>query len=357
VTPLRAAFELTALELDAAGTARAIRELAAALAARDDVELLPLAHPRRARGRGRLARGLDRELRWLPVSLPRRVRALGADLLHCPAALGPVRGDVPLVVTVNDVIALERPEWFGAANALQQRLALGRLVRRARAVIAPSAHTRERLLAHTAADPERVHVVPYGVGPPFTPGPPDEAVLARHGVRAPYGLTVATLQPRKNLEAVLAAHARLDGVQLVVAGGRGWRDAALAERLRGARGVVLTGRVSDAELVALLRGAAFLAHPAHDEGFGFPPLEAMACGTPVVAARAGSLPEVVGSAAPLVDPGDHAGLAAAAAGLLADPGPWRERGLARAAELTWARCAERTVDVYRRAARTRRIAS
>jgi glycosyltransferase involved in cell wall biosynthesis len=346
---MRVAFELTVLELDAAGTARAVGELAAALRERDDVQLVPVAHPRRRRSAGRLVRGLDRELRWMPFSLPRRARRLEADLLHCPAALGPARGaGPPMVVTINDVLALEHPRWFSLANAAQQRLLVGRLARRAAAVCVPSGHTRTALVERTGADPARVHVVPYGVGPPFTPGAPDEGVLARFGVRRPYALTVATLQPRKNLEAVLAAHQRLD-LQLVVAGGRGWRDEALAARLRDARGVVLTGRVEDAELVALLRGAAMLVHPSRHEGFGFPPLEAMACGTPVVAARAASLPELVGDAGALVDVDEPGRLAAAMARALDDGDRLRERGLARAAELTWAACAERTAAVYRAA--------
>ena len=108
----------------------------------------------------------------------------------------------------------------------------------------------------------------------------------------------------------------------------------------------MLGQVSDAELVALYRDASCLIFPSRGEGFGFPPLEAMACGTPVVAAAAGSLPEVLGDAAPLVDPDDPASLAASIADVLADPQPWRERGLARAAQFTWSRCAELTVTAY-----------
>jgi alpha-1,3-rhamnosyl/mannosyltransferase len=261
-----------------------------------------------------------------------------------------------VVVTVNDAIPWDHPEWLTRAHALQARLTLAPALRRAAAVLVPSAHTRARLLARVRGLPEeRIAVTPYGVDPRFTPGPgPD---------RGPYLLAVGTLQPRKNLEAALAAFERLVAAgaehRLVVAGARGWRDAELLARLERSPAtgrIDLLGRVDDDELLGLYRGAGCLLYPSLAEGFGFPPLEAMACGTPVVAARAGSVPEVVGSAAPLVDPADHAGLAAAAAELLADPAPWRERGLARAGELTWARCAELTVDVYRRAARTRRIA-
>jgi glycosyltransferase involved in cell wall biosynthesis len=354
---VRVAFELTVLELDASGTARAVRGLRDALAARDDVELVPLRHPRRPFGpRGQYARGLDRELRWFPFALPAAARSRHVDLLHCPAALGPLRGRVPLVITVNDVLPLEHPAWFARANVLQQRLALGRLVRRAHAVLVPSHHTAHRLAARTGVASRRVHIGPYGVGAPFGPGAADGAVLAAYGLYGPYVLTVATLQPRKNLEAVLAAHTRLARrgvhVPLVVVGGRGWHDDALIARLGGASDVVVTGRVSDAELVALLRGATCLLYPSRHEGFGFPPLEAMACGTPVIAARASSVPEVVGEAGELVDVDDPDAVAVAVERLLGDGAlraRLREAGLARAAGFTWERCAELTVAAYRTA--------
>jgi alpha-1,3-rhamnosyl/mannosyltransferase len=187
-------------------------------------------------------------------------------------------------------------------------------------------------------------VTPWGVDPGFRPGPVDPEVLRRHGIDGPYVLAVGTLQPRKGLEAVLEA---AGGHRLVVVGARGWRDEEIAARLRDR--AVLTGRVEDAELVALLRGADVLVHAAREEGFGFPPLEAMACGTPVVAYRSSSLPEVVGDAGVLAEPGD---LAAAVGRVLGDAAlraELSERGLARAAEFTWDRCAELTVAAYREA--------
>ena len=317
---MRIALESTVLELDRAGVARAVSGLRDALAARDDVELVELSHPRRAVPR--VVRGLDRELRWFWLGLPRVLRDSRPDLLHLPAAVGPWRTPVPLVVTVHDVMALEHPEWFSRANALQQRLALPRLARSARRVLVPSRYTAERLLAATGIGGDRVRVAPWGVDVGFAPGPVDEAVLARHGVERPYLLAVGTLQPRKGLEELLEA---VGDRRLVVVGARGWRDEAIAERLRGADALV---------------------HAAHEEGFGFPPLEAMACGTPVVAYRSSSVPEVVGDGGVLADPGE---LAAALERVLGDPDGWRERGLARAATFTWERCAALTVAAYHEA--------
>jgi glycosyltransferase involved in cell wall biosynthesis len=221
---------------------------------------------------------------------------------------------------------------------------LGPALRRAAAVIVPSQYTRDELLgALPDLDPGRVAVTPWGVDERFSPGPGPEG-------RGQYLLAVGTLQPRKNLEAVLAAFERLGREHtLVVVGARGWRDEGLMAKLERDR-VEVHGHVGDDELVTLYRGAACLVFPSLAEGFGFPLLEAMACGTPVVCADAGSLPEVAGGAAHTVPPHDHDALATAVADVLADPAPWRERGLARAAEFTWERCAEQTVRVYRDAA-------
>lgn len=354
---MRIGFEQTVLELDAAGSARAARGLRAALA--DRVELVELAHLPSAGGR--VVRGLDRELRWFPFALGRRARRLGVDVLHCPVALGPVRPPgPPLVVTVNDVLAVDHPEWYTRANAWQQKLVLPRLLAAADAVVVPSAYTRDRVLARFA--PRRIEVIPYGVDAAFEPSAardesgaapesaPDEVLAA--GFPSPYVLTLATTQPRKGLDAALDAVARLraEGLphRLVVVGARGWRDEAVLARLR-AGGAVLAGRLDDAELVVALRGADALLFPSREEGFGFPPLEAMACGTPVVALRSASVPEVCGDAAELAPPGVPDALAAALRRVLTDPAQaaaLRARGLARAAEFTWARCAERHVALY-----------
>jgi glycosyltransferase involved in cell wall biosynthesis len=355
---VRVAYEQTGLELDATGSARAARALYVALHARGDVELLTVAQPA-GRG-GRVARGLSRELSWFPLRLGRAARRADAELLHCPMPLAPpLPVATPTVVTVNDAIPWDHPEWQTRAHAVHARLVLAPALRRAAGVIVPSEFTRARLLAAVRGlDPEAITVTPYGIGEEFSPGPAARA-------RPPFLLAVGTLQPRKNLETSLRAFERLvaDGLEhrLTIAGGRGWRDAALIERIAAspaAHRIDRVGHVGDAELLDLYRSAACLLYPSRAEGFGFPPLEAMACGTPVVASAAGSLPEVMGDAAPLVDPDDATGLASAVAGVLDHTQQWRERGLERAATFSWARCAELTVAVYEDViARSRRIAS
>ncbi len=357
----RAGFELTGLELDTAGSARATRRLRAALRARADLELGDVAQPP-ARGRllgRRVVRGLDRELTWFPLRLGRRARRLRLDLLHCPMPLAPRRPSLPLVLTLNDVLAWEHPEWFGRALVAQHRLIVGPASRRAARVIAPSHYSAGRAAAVLGVDPARIDVVPYAADPVFTPGEADEEALARLGARRPYVLTVGTLQPRKNLAAALDAFERVAATgapqRLVVVGARGWRDDALAARLAaspaGGR-VVAPGRVSDADLVALYRGADCLLYCSRGEGFGLPTLEAMACGTPVVCSSTTSLGEVAGDAAERADPERVEEIEAALARVLGSAArreELRRRGLARAGSFSWERCAADTVAAYRRA--------
>jgi alpha-1,3-rhamnosyl/mannosyltransferase len=356
----RVGYELTGLELDAAGSARAVRALRDALRARADVELVDVAQEPGARVlSGRIARGLVRELGWFPFALPRRARRLGLDLLHCPMPLAPVRPSVPLVLTLNDVLAWEHPEWFGRALVAQHRLAVAPAARRAARVLAPSRYSAQRATAVLGIDPDRIDVTPYAPDPMFSPGGTDEEVLARLGVEPPYALAVGTLQPRKNLESVLDAFERLAAAgaehRLVVVGARGWRDEALAERLArspaGGRLLVL-GRVGDADLVALYRAADCLVFCSRGEGFGFPVLEAMACGTPVVCSSTTSLGEVAGDAAALADPDDVPAIERALGEVLASEqrrAQLSASGLQRAADFSWERCAELTVAAYRRA--------
>lgn len=292
------AWEETGLELDAGGGARAARDLRAAIDARSEVELVPVAQS--PGGGGRLARGLLREAAWYPAGLPRRVRALRIDVCTARFRSRPLGTTRPRPWSRCTTRSWDHPEWLTPANGWHSRLVLARALKRADAIQVPSAHTRERLLARLSGlSDRRVHVVPLGIHPRFSPGPGPEA-------GPPYLLAVATLQPRKNPEGVLVAFARLRDLgtvnRLVVVGARGWRDEALIARLREEGGAELAGRIVDDELVSLYRSAACHVYPSSDEGFGFPRLEAMACGTPVVASRAGSLPAIVGDAAPLVDP-------------------------------------------------------
>jgi glycosyltransferase involved in cell wall biosynthesis len=220
-------------------------------------------------------------------------------------------------------------------------------------VIADSEHTREECVRHLHVRPERVVVIPLGVDAGFEPADRgDDAALRRLGVATPYLLYVGADDVHKNLEGLyeaFGAFARADerGHQLVVAGPRH-----RPSELPSPAGVRALGLVDDADLPALYRRATAFVTLSFHEGFGLPALEAMACGTPVVAAANTALLETVGDAGLLVDARDPRAAAEALRAVSGDPqlaARLRERGLKRAALHTWARAAQRLLETYRRA--------
>ncbi len=261
-------------------------------------------------------------------TLPRLLRGAGAALVHTQYAL-PLRAPCPAVVTVHD-LSYEDPRLMGRKDRIVFRTVVPRAVRQAARVLTVSERTKRDLVERYALPPERVVVTPNGVDPAFVPGTgPRDYVLA-----------VGAVQPRKNQLAALEA-ARAAGLPLVVAGPA--KDAALADELRR-RGARVTGYIEKAELVELVQGAACLVQSSLHEGFGLPVVEAMACGTPVVAVREPALVEVAGDAAVLVEEG---GLADGIRRALAERDSLVAAGLERARRFTWDAAAERTLAVYR----------
>ncbi len=274
------------------------------------------------------------------AALPVRARALGARLLLCPANLAPLAARNAVVV-IHDAAALRDPGWYAPSYVRWQRALLPRVVARARHVITVSSFSRAELVELLGADPGRVSVVPGGVREDLRPDPDAAgAVRAALDLRRPYVLTVASQTARKNLRALVPAAAALaaDGVELLVAGG-GRPQLTPEDGLDGLRRL---GHVDDALLPGLYAGAEAFVLPSRYEGFGLPALEAMACGTPVVASAVTALPETCGDAAVLVEP-EPEPLRDALMRLLADQRlreDLRARGLARAAGRTWRHTAE-----------------
>jgi glycosyltransferase involved in cell wall biosynthesis len=288
---------------------------------------------------------------------PRRVRRLGPQVYFGPAGQLPLGNlAVPSVITVHDLAIYRHPEWFPGGQWLSTRLVVPRSIRRADTVLAVSDQTR-RDIAEIFGRTDRVEVVRHGVAARYKPlaGRERTALRARLGLPERFILFVSTIEPRKNLETLLAAWAQLaHRPPLVVAGGWGWRFERIRARIeRAGDGVILLDAVDSTDLPGLYNLATCLVHPAWYEGFGLTPLEAMACGTPVISSNASSLPEVVGDAGILVDPGDVEGWRRAIERLLDEPGlatDLRRRGLLRAAEFSWDRPAERTLAAISRAA-------
>jgi glycosyltransferase involved in cell wall biosynthesis len=238
--------------------------------------------------------------------------------------------------------------------AWQLRSTQRRAAHAAAAVIAVSETTRRDLIERYAVPAERVRVVYNGVDHTrFRPAEVDaEAIARRFGVRYPFILCVGSLMPWRNAARLLRVVARLKHYGLLFVGRDIWGTDPTA-RLAAEHGwdwARFTGYASDADLPALYAAASVFAYPSLYEGFGIPPVEAMACGTPVVASNAGALPEVLGDAALLVDPYDENGLADALQAAASDSGTLRKRGIERAARYTWPKAAAETWQVYIEAA-------
>jgi glycosyltransferase involved in cell wall biosynthesis len=245
-------------------------------------------------------------------------------------AVPPVR-EPPTVVTLQDLQHELQPQFFSRAERAWRRVAYRPSVRRARFVIVPSEHVRETALERLGLEPQRVRVIPYGVD--------HERFRRSTAPREPFLLYPANRWPHKNHERLLEAFAliRRERPELrFVLTGAGHED--LAES---------RGYVTREELADLYARASALVFPSLYEGFGLPPLEAMASGCPAAVSNAGALPEVCGEAARLFDPTSPEEMASAVLEVLADPEPYARRGLERAAEFTWERSARAHEQVYR----------
>ncbi len=279
---------------------------------------------------------------WLaPGRLHRALRLDTLDAIHFPLSvmIPPVRDRPPAATTVHDLQHELYPQFFSRTELSYRRLVYGRTIKGSRIVIAISEHARQTLLEKYGLDPERVVAIPLGID--------HERLTPGSAPREPFLLYPANPWPHKNharlYEAFALARRERPELRLVLTG-TGHDAASLPE------GVESRGRVSFDELIALYRSASALVFPSLYEGFGLPPLEAMACGCPAAVSDATSLPEVCGDAAELFDPLSPEDIARAITAVLDDPAPYVERGLARARQFSWEACARAHEDVYRRLA-------
>jgi glycosyltransferase involved in cell wall biosynthesis len=275
--------------------------------------------------------------------LPRLLRRLRPRVAHFQHVVAP-RCPCPAVVTIHDLSFERHPELMSRRDRFVFRTMVPRSVRRAARVLAVSASTKRDMIEHYGVSEEKIVVTPNGVDSLFRP----------EGHRRdgdPYALFVGTLQPRKDPIAALEALALVGGdLRLILVGpdkGSGDEARRIASKLGLNGRVEFAGHVEQQELAELYRGAACLVFPSRYEGFGLPVVEAMASGTPVVATTAGSIPEIAGDAAVLVDPGDSVALAGGIERALADRERLVRAGLERAQLYSWAETARRTLAVYR----------
>jgi glycosyltransferase involved in cell wall biosynthesis len=307
---------------------------------------------------------LPTNLGWSAMGLPWAAARAGVDLIHAPAYTAPLTARVPTVVTIHDVSYAVHPEWYPYRRDGLRRAFYRRSARVAAQIVTDSEFSAGEIVRAFGTPRERITVAPLGASHAFLPKAEGVDIDLPAGVSATFLLHVGDLHARRNLAVVVRAIVELrrdgrlrDPISLVLAG----VDRGIGDELRRMAAdasapdlVVCLGAVREECLIALYRTAAALVYPSRYEGFGLPVLEAMACGTPVIASRAASIPEVLGDAGVLLDPDDVTGWGDAIASVLTESAR-RERmraaGIERAAAFTWARTARLTLDAYRRASR------
>jgi glycosyltransferase involved in cell wall biosynthesis len=287
---------------------------------------------------------------------PRRL-----DLLHSPDFIPPLFGAGKYVITIHDLAFLHYPQFLTAESRRYYNGQIAAAVQRADRIISVSEATRRDVIDLLEVAPEKLDVVLEGVTANFRPLPPGDLIpaLEKYRLTAGYILFVSTLEPRKNVSGLLRAYAALrailpDTPPLVLVGDQGWLPEpvyGMAEKLNLGDHVRWLGRVSYEMLPALYGAAGVFCLPSFYEGFGLPPLEAMACGTPVIVSQRASLPEVVGEAGLLINPDDTDDLAEALRRVVTDStlaADMRKNGLTQAGKFSWRRAAQETLAVYER---------
>ena len=307
---------------------------------------------------------------WTLTALPNAARQDHADLIHVQYTIPPRRlCPCPVVTTVHDISFRLYPHWFPLKHRLLMNLTVPASMRQADAVITDSRSSRADILRVYKLPEDKISAIPLGLPEGFgTDGDPEEArrfVAEKYGLTEPFLLAVGTMQPRKNLRMLARAFGQAKKRfhiphTLAFVGKAGWgtEENTLRDEAEAGGGDVAVralrfpGYVDDADLPRLYRACTALAHPALYEGFGFPPLEAMACGTPVLVSDRPALPELVGEAAFVVPATDEQAWAEALFRIVDDTDLRREmilRGPLRAARFTWESTARRTLEVYRTA--------
>ena len=315
----------------------------------------------------RIARQLF-DLFWTNIFLPAELARKRVDVLHAPAYIAPIWGSCPLIVTVHDTISRLFPSHYAGWWVKYTEWLLPRILKRASAVITVSEHSKQDIIRTYGVDPSRVRVIYPAVDHArYNPGAGSDSgrVMKHYGIPGEYVLHVGALVTRKNIPLLLEAvgilkdRGKWGNRRLILAGPKAPGMPGVKEveetiaRLQLEKDVVITGHVPAEWLPGLYAGASIFAFPSLYEGFGTPPIEAMACGVPVVATAGSAVSEVVGSAGLLVPGNDKEAFAEAMLSVLENPAvqeDLRARGLQRAATFTWQHTAQQTVDLYQEVA-------
>lgn len=286
------------------------------------------------------------------------------DVFHAPANIMPLSYDKPAVITVHDLAIYNHPQWFPPKQKFSVKISVPKSIKKAKKIIAISQSTKKSLLRQFHVSPEKIKVIYEG----FTKEKPCNSrvikkTLRKYKIKDKFVLYLGTLEPRKNVSALIKAFDAMVGAnfknykdyQLILAGGIGWKHAPIFQAIKEVKHsrVRYLGYVSTMEKMALLSSAACFAFPSLWEGFGLPVLEAMSLGTPVITSNISSLPEVTGKAGILVNPEKAESIKAGLKKLLANKKTLRKyarKSKKQARKFSWQKCAKETLKIYKQAA-------
>jgi glycosyltransferase involved in cell wall biosynthesis len=310
--------------------------------------------------KNRFVKGWGSYMFWRHFTLPRELKKYNLDVVHDPYELGPFTFNQPFrkVITVHDLTPLLFPNLFKRGDVMLHRLLLKKTISKADKIITVSYNSQRDIMEYLNVPEEDIEVIYNGKGENFRPLNSRQVAEIKEKYRLPHRfiLSVGGLHPIKNIPRLLEAYylARKDGLEhkLVMVGGavdRAGEIFQIITTLGLEDHVIFTGVVSDDDLVGLYNAADLFLYPCLYAGFGLPPLEAMACGTPVITSCSSSLPEIVGDAAKLINPYDPEKLASAINMVLSDDKTMKKlikKGLKRAERFNWRKTAWETLKVY-----------
>ena len=301
---------------------------------------------------------------WILINTPLKLKFRSEmDIVHDPYGVGALSFKMPFkkIITIHDLSPFLFPHTFDRITVLLHKLLLPRTLKTADKIITDSNSTKKDLVNYFNISEEKIRVILLAADEKFKRLNKEEIneVKQKHNLNFPFILYVGMLEARKNITALIKAFYKIKKKKLpnklVITGKKGWKYKEIfktIDKLNLQKDVVFTGYVSDVDLPALYNAADLFVYPSLYEGFGLPPLEAMACGTPVITSNTSSLPEVVGDAGIMVDPHDVDGLADAMHKVLSNDGLREDmikKGLKRAKIFNWEKCAKETLEVYEEA--------
>jgi len=299
---------------------------------------------------------------WEHFVLPRMAKNKGLDILHCPHYVCPLfNTTLPYVVTIHDTIAIDHPHWCKPSNALYYGLIIKQTIKKASKIIVPSHSTADNLKSHFSVNGSTINIIYPGIDPIFNTNKKpwcQNQIRIRYNLPQRYILFVGNIEPKKNILGLLNTYKLLQkkGLphKLVLVGKKGWKNKNVYREILKTKNenVIFTGYVDRPDLPFVYQMADVFVFASLYEGFGFPPLEAMACGTPVVASSSGALKETVKDSSYTVDPQNPEDIAQAVYLLITNNNlrqKYIESGLKQSRRFNWNYAAEQTLSVYKEA--------